>query len=386
MNRTIAYLDNAATSNPKPPAVWQAMQHYMTNVCASPGRGGYSLSLDAGRIEYHAREGIQALFHAPSEEQVVFTLNVTHALNCAMRGLLSAGDHVLTSSMEHNSVIRPLRLMQERVGIDVTVVGCDSRGLLDPDDMRKALRPNTKMIILTHASNVAGSILPIEAVSGIAHDANAYFVVDTAQTAGFLDIDFAQLNPDVLAFTGHKSLLGPPGTGGFIVNTKTAERFAPMVAGGTGSKSDDEHQPSFLPDKFEAGTPNTVGIAGLAAGVAFVMETGIKTIRAHEMSLAGQFIDGVKAIPKIRVYGPEDMARRVATVSITMADLDLAEIAYRLDVEYGIMVRSGLHCSPLAHKTIGTFPEGALRFSFGWFNTKADVARAVDALSRLAAA
>lgn len=386
------YLDNAATSVPKPPQVWEAMQQYMLNIGASPGRGGYSLSLDAGRLTLNARIAAARLFRAPSEEHVVFTPNVTYALNCAIHGLLRPEDHVVTTSMEHNSVIRPLCHAKDQNRVEVSIVGCDSLGRLDPDDIRKAIRPNTKMIVMTGASNVVGTILPVADVGRIAAEAGAFFVVDAAQTAGVIDLDFGALGADILAFTGHKALYGPPGTGGMIVSDRAAAEMLPLAQGGTGSKSDEERQPGFLPDKFEPGTPNTVGIAGLAAGMQFVQKTGPDRIRRHEAELASRFVQQAVDIgPKVRVLGPWGSGEAsaddaVATVSISFEDgcIDPGRLAYELDAEFGVMVRSGLHCAPLAHKTVGTFPEGTVRFSFGWFNTIADVDRAATALAELA--
>lgn len=377
------FLDNAATSNPKPEAVKQAMMDYLCNIGASPGRGGYSLSLEAGGIVFEAREAICNLFNAPSEDQVIFTPNVTYALNLALQGLLKPSDHVITTGMEHNSVIRPLRTLEEKRQVKVTVVPCDSEGRLDPQDIQAALCPNTKLIVFTHASNVSGTVMPLADIAAIAHEAGIFLLVDTAQTAGVLQLDFKQLKLDGLAFTGHKSLYGPPGTGGLVVSKRLAKEMEPLIYGGTGSKSDDEHQPLFLPDKFEAGTTNTVGIAGLLAGIKFITDTGQQQIAAHEKHLAQLFIDGLNDIPQIKLHGPKGEQNRVATVSITVPGQDLGELAYRLDAKYGIMVRSGLHCAPLAHRTLGTFPEGTLRFSFGYFNTEEEVIYSLDALNTL---
>jgi cysteine desulfurase family protein len=380
----VPYFDNAATSHPKPEITWKAMEHYLKQVGCNPGRGGYAGSIEAGRIVFAARERLKALFNAPSEKQVIFTPNVTYALNFAIKGLLSPGDHVILSSMEHNSVVRPLRFMEKHYGVKLSIVPCDRAGRLDPEDVRRALRENTKLVVLTHASNVTGTILPVAEVAAVLRESEAFFVLDTAQTAGVLDIDFQALGLDFLAFTGHKALYGPPGTGGFVISERAAERLVPFVQGGTGSKSDLGEQPDFLPDKFEAGTANTVGIAGLGAGIQFVTATGLEKIREHEQNLTRLFLAGIEGIPGVRVYGPEQMDERVATVSLTLDGADLGEVAARLDAEYGIMVRSGLHCSPLAHKTIGTFPAGTLRFSFGYFNTEEEVLTAVEALQALA--
>lgn len=381
----MVYLDNAATSKPKPESVWQAMEDYIRNVGCSPGRGGYACSLEAGRILFDAREKIRTLFNAPSEKQVIFTPNVTYALNFAIKGLLPPGSHVITSSMEHNSVVRPLRFMEKHCGVTLSLAPCDGEGRLDPEAVRRLLKPTTRMIILTHASNVTGTIMPVAEISRIAREAGVLFVLDTAQSAGVLEIDFQALGLDVLAFTGHKSLYGPTGSGGFIVSERAAAQMTPLIQGGTGSKSDLEEQPDFLPDKFEAGTTNTVGIAGLSAGIDFVLATGTEKIRRHEEKLTRLFLAGLQNVPAVRVYGPPTAKERVATVSLTLGDRDPAEVAYRLDSEHGIMVRSGLHCSPLAHRTIGTFPQGTLRFSFGYFNTEEEVVYSLKALQAIAA-
>jgi cysteine desulfurase/selenocysteine lyase len=323
------YLDNAATSNPKPDTVWQAMESYMRTLGTSPGRGGYASSLASGRLVFSTRSRVCSLFNVPTEKQVVFMPNVTYALNTAFKGLLVPGDHVITSSMEHNSVIRPLRFLEAEGDIEVSIVPCNSKGELDPEDVRKALRPDTKMIVLTAASNVTGTLMPIHAVGRIAREAGVYYVLDTAQAAGYLDLNFGDLATDVLAFTGHKSLYGPPGTGGFVLSERAAAQMVPLVQGGTGSRSDREEQPEDLPDKFEAGTLNTVGIAGLGAGVEFVLEQGLARIRVHESNLTRLFIAGLREISGLRFYGPDEDRERVPTVSVTLPGLDLGEVAYR---------------------------------------------------------
>ncbi len=388
------YLDNAATSYPKPDEVWESMSRYMHDIGASPGRGGYRSSLDAGRLVFEAREVAARLFRASGAEQVVFTPNVTYALNFAIHGLLRRGDHVVTTSMEHNSVIRPLRSAQESIGAEVTIVKCDAQGRLNPHEVRRALRPNTRMVVMTHASNVFGTVMPIAEVAGVAREAGVFMIVDAAQTAGVIDIDLGLLPVDVLAFTGHKGLYGPPGTGGMVLSPRAATEIAALIQGGTGSRSDEEFQPGFLPDKFEPGTPNTLGIAGLGAGIGFVLENGVDQIGLRELQLASEFAQAARAIPGIRVFGPWEASdeaaacdpARVATVSVgfVSAQADPARAAYLLDKDFGIMVRSGLHCAPLAHRTLGTFPAGTLRFSFGWFNTMSDVRSAADALSCIA--
>jgi cysteine desulfurase/selenocysteine lyase len=377
------YFDNAATSKPKPKNVLDAINGYLEDICTSPGRGGYALGLEAGRIIFETREKIKHLFNGQKEENVVFTQNVTYALNFALLGLLKPGDHAITTSMEHNSVIRPLRFLQKYKNVKFSIIKCNEKGELDPADIIREIRPSTKIIVLTHASNVTGTILPIESLPEIKNKTDAFMVLDAAQTAGVIDIDFEQLGLDCLGFTGHKSLYGPPGIGGLVMSDRACDAIVPTVLGGTGSRSDVEYQPDFMPDKMEAGTPNTAGIAGLSAGLDFIQKTGIKSIYKHEMKLTADFINGLKQIPRVKIYGPDQLDKRVSTVSITLDGFDMGELAFRLDTEYGIMIRSGLHCSPLGHKTIGTFPEGTLRFSFGFFNTEEEVKYCIEAIKNL---
>nr|HID12853.1 aminotransferase class V-fold PLP-dependent enzyme [Anaerolineae bacterium] len=378
------YFDNAATSWPKPPGVVEAMVHFMDDVGANPGRSGHRLSVEAGRIVYDAREAVAELFNAPDPLRVVFGLNVTEALNLALRGLLRPGDHVITSSMEHNSMMRPLRAL-ERQGVQVTVVRCSPEGFLDPADVEKALRPNTVMIALNHASNVVGTLLPVAEVARIARQHGLLLLVDAAQTAGAYPIDVQADGIDLLGFTGHKSLYGPMGTGGLIIGERVdLARLEPLKRGGTGSRSELEEQPDFLPDMCESGTPNAVGLAGLEAGVRWVSERGAETIRAHEVALTQRLIDGLREIPGVTVYGGLDATRQTATVSFNIVGLEPSEVGLRLDEEYGIMCRVGLHCAPAAHRTIGTFPVGTVRFGLGYFNTVEEVKAAVGAVRDLA--
>ncbi|GAB4402609.1 MAG: aminotransferase class V-fold PLP-dependent enzyme [Anaerolineales bacterium] len=378
------YFDNAATSWPKPPQVAEAMMHFLRDVGANPGRSGHRTAVESGRIVYAAREAICELVNAPDPLRVAFTANVTVALNMAMGGLLRPGDHVITSSMEHNSVMRPLRAL-ERKGVELTVVRCSPEGFLNPADVQAAIRPNTRMIVLNHASNVAGTILPVREVGHIARAHNLLLLVDAAQTAGAYPIDVQADGIDLLAFTGHKSLLGPMGTGGLVLGPRVdVSRMEPLIRGGTGSRSEREEQPDFLPDMLESGTPNAVGIAGLEAGIRWVLERGVEAIRAHEMALAQRAIDGLRAIPDVTVYGPLDAARQTATVSFNIAGMEPSEAGLRLDEEHGILCRVGLHCAPAAHKTLGTFPVGTVRFGMGVFNTADEVDAAVAAVEALA--
>jgi cysteine desulfurase/selenocysteine lyase len=378
------YLDNAATSWPKPPGVAQAMVHFLDEIGANPGRAGHRLAVEAGRIVYDTRELVAELFNAPDPLRVVFGHNVTEALNLALRGLLRPGDHVITSSMEHNSMMRPLRAL-EREGAEVTVVSCSPEGFLDPADVARAIQPNTTMIALNHASNVVGTLLPVAEVGRIARQHDLVLLVDTAQTGGAYPIDIQTDGIDLLGFTGHKSLYGPMGTGGLIIGERVdLARLEPLVRGGTGSRSEHEEQPDFLPDMGESGTPNVVGLAGLGAGLRWVLEQGITTIRAHELALTQQLIAGLSDIPGVTVYGGLEATCQTATVSFNIDEMPPSEVGLRLDEEYEVMCRVGLHCAPAAHKTLGTFPVGTVRFGLAAFNTPEEVEAAVGAVTQLA--
>ena len=380
----LIYFDNAATSWPKPPKVISAMVHFMEEVGANPGRSAHRLSVEASRIIYETREALAQLFNIADPLRIAFSLNGTESLNLALYGILRPGDHVITSSMEHNSVMRPLRAL-EREGVEVTVVPSSPEGFLDPADLEKAIKPNTKLIVLNHASNVVGTILPIAEAGEIARRHGLLLLVDAAQTAGAYPIDVEADKVDLLAFTGHKSLYGPMGTGGLYIGERVnLEEFEPLKRGGTGSRSELEEQPDFLPDMCESGTLNAVGLAGLGAGVRFVLEQGVDEIRRHEVELAQKLIMGLLVIPGVTVYGGHDAERQTATVSLNIEGLEPSEVGLRLDEEYGILCRVGLHCAPAAHKTIGTFPRGTVRFGLGYFNTLEEVERAVEAVEQVA--
>ncbi len=380
----LIYFDNAATSWPKPAGVAEAMTHFLTEVGANPGRAAHRLAVEAGRLVYGAREAVAELFHTADPLRVVFGANVTEALNLALTGLLRPGEHVVTSSMEHNAVMRPLRAL-ERQGVELTVIPCSPAGLLDPAEIAAAIRPNTVLIVLNHASNVTGTLLPVAEAGRIARDRDLLLLVDAAQTGGAYPLDMEAAQIDLLAFTGHKSLQGPMGTGGLIIGQRVKPgRLAPLKRGGTGSRSEREEQPEFLPDLAESGTPNAVGLAGLAAGVRWVLEQGVDSIRAHELSLTQQLLEGLAAIPGVIVYGGREAARQTATVSFNIEGIASSEVGLRLDEEYGILCRVGLHCAPAAHKTLGTFPEGTVRFGLGPFNTAAEVTCSLEAVRQLA--
>ncbi len=403
--KRLIYMDNAATSFPKPPQVMQAMVHFMEHVGANPGRSGHPLAREAGKIVDGARNSLARLFNADDPSRVCFTLNITGALNTVFLGYLNAGDHVVTTSMEHNSVMRPLVYLQEAGHISLDIVPCDRKGLLDMDALARLLRRDTRLVVLNHASNVCGTLQDVAAVKAVTGDIP--LLLDAAQTAGCYPIDMKALGVDILTFTGHKGLLGPQGTGGFCV--REGIDLKPLVRGGTGSMSEDLHQPDFMPDSMESGTQNNVGIAGLGAAVDFILGEGVENIRLHEEGLTRRLLDGIYDLQNVAIYGPLDPARQTATVSITFDstlpedsegslgcgainlewfgdNVSPGEAEDRLGSQYNIMVRVGLHCAPMAHRTIGTFPDGTVRLSMGYFNTFEDVDAAVQAIKRIAAA
>ena len=375
------YFDNAATSWPKPPQVLAAIGDCLAEAGGNPGRAGHRLSIAAARVVEDARELLADLFNAGDPSRIVFTHNATHALNIALLGLLRPGDRVVTTSVEHNSVMRPLRHLETQ-GVELTVVACRPDGTLPLDEMRRALRPGTRMLVTTHASNVLGTVMPIGELAGAAHAAGALYLVDASQTAGALPIDVELAGVDLLAFTGHKALLGPTGTGGLFI--RPGLDVAPLMRGGTGSDSDRELQPGFHPDVHESGTLNVAGIAGLAAGVRFLREVGIDSVAAHERRLVAAFREQAAGIPSLTVYGPDEATRRCGVVSFNLAGVSSSEVAQMLDDSFGIMARAGLHCAPSAHGTAGTFPAGTVRFAFGWFNTVDEIHTSAAALGELA--
>ena len=377
------YFDNAATSCPKPPTVIQAINEYFNTIGVSPGRGGYRLGLEAGRKLLAAREVIADFFNCLDPAKVVFTLNITYAINFVLRGVLKKGNHVVTSSLEHNSVARPLEALKKSGIIDYTAVKADGDGFINPDKIRKAIKTNTRLIVLNHASNVFGALQPAEEIGRIAGEHGLLYLLDTAQTAGSMPIDMQRLNVNFLAFTGHKGLFGPPGIGGLCIDMDEETILEPLILGGTGSKSHLLEQPEAFPDRLESGTPNTPGIMGLTAGIEFIQRTGLEKIRQHEMDLLKHFIAGCNDLPEIEIYGARDLSRQTPCVSLNMKNMDGGQLSFILDHVYGIMTRSGLHCAPWAHETMGTFPEGAVRFSFGWFNTLEEINYTLTALKEI---
>jgi len=383
MKRTI-YLDNAATSWPKPREVTDAVLHFMRDVGGSPGRSGHSLAVEAARIVYDTRESLAALFNVPDPLSIVFASNATMAINQVLFGLLSPGDHVVTTSMEHNAVMRPLRYLQSK-GVLLTVVPCSPDGRLNARDVQQALRPDTKLVVVNHASNVVGTVLPVADVGLITGDRNIPLLVDAAQSAGAWEIDMQEMHIDLLAFTGHKALLGPQGTGGLVIGSRIdPARLLPLTRGGTGSHSEFEEQPDFMPDRYESGTINGPGIAGLGAGVKYVLQRGIEDIREYEARLTGRLIQGLQETAGVQVYGTGDACAQTATVSFNIRGLEPSEVAQRLDEDYGILCRPGLHCAPSAHRTIGTFPHGTVRFGLSVLSSTEDVDLALKAVKRIA--
>ncbi|MDI7276308.1 MAG: aminotransferase class V-fold PLP-dependent enzyme [Anaerolineae bacterium] len=380
------YLDNAASGWPKPPEVVEAMVHFMREIGANPGRSGHRLAVEAARAVYGTREALATLLGVSDPLRIVFGANATEALNLALQGLLREGDHVITSSVEHNSVMRPLRALQRR-GVELSIVHCTPQGLLDPRAVEAEIRPNTRLIALVHASNVVGTLLPIGEVGRIARRYGLLFLVDAAQTAGAIPIDVEADAIDLVAFTGHKALLGPQGTGGLYIGPRVAlDELPPLLRGGTGSRSESEEQPEFLPDRYESGTLNGVGLAGLGAGVRYLLQAGVSHVREHELALTRQLLAGLARIPRVIVYGTGEAEKQVATVSFNVEGLEPSEVGLRLDEEHGVLCRVGLHCSPGAHRTIGTFPVGTVRWSLGYLNTAAQVDMALEALASIAAA
>lgn len=382
MKKTGIYFDQAATSYPKPKSVVEAMVHFMSEVGVNVGRGSYREAYTADSVVYETRELLKTLFNASDSKNVIFTANITQSLNMVLKGYLKPGDHVLVSAMEHNAVMRPLIQLKAN-GVSFDRIPCTSEGELILESIEGLIKDNTKAIIMTHASNVCGTMMPIEEVGKLCEKHRLKFIVDAAQTAGVIDIDMKAMHIDVLTFTGHKSLLGPQGIGGFLLTDEMAISIEPYIAGGTGSFSHTEDMPSQMPDKFEAGTLNTPGVYGLNAALKYLMALGLNEIRNKEMALTQMFLEGLKRFPNVTVIGKQETFNRTAVVSIQIEGIDIAHVAYLLDKEYHIMTRVGLHCAPHAHKTLGTYPIGTLRFSFGHLNTPDEIQTCLEALETI---
>ncbi len=375
------YLDNAATSFPKAPGVVEAVKECLERTGGSPQRSGHAMSLQASRIVYETRKRVAALLNASDPSRVVFTLNATDALNTALRGMLHPGDHVVTTTIEHNAVARPLRAL-EAEGVELTRVQCAPTGELDAEQFAAAMRPDTKLAVIVHASNVLGTVLPVAELCAAAHARGVPMLVDASQTAGHLLIDVQADGIDLLAFTGHKGLLGPQGTGGLYI--REGIDVEPLRRGGTGSRSGSDVQPDFLPDRFEGGTLNTPGIAGLGAALEYIASEGIDKLREHEFKLTAMLLDGLEGAPGITVYGMRDAAARVGLVAFNIGDLDSAEVAERLESTHDIISRPGLHCAAWAHATMGTLQRGAVRLSVSPFTRESDVQQAIAAVREIA--
>ncbi len=374
------YMDNAATTMRKPKEVIEAVVTAMGSM-GNAGRGANEASLSASRIIYDTREKLCRLFHGESPKQIVFTANSTESLNIAIKGLLEPGDHVVTTMLEHNSVLRPLYEMQEK-GVRLTIVKSNEKGMLDRKDLEAAVTPGTKMVICTNGSNLTGNYIPLKPISDIAHRNGALFVVDASQTAGVFPIDVQEMGIDVLCFTGHKGLLGPQGTGGMYVKEGIALR--PLKSGGSGVQTYSKIHPTEMPTALEAGTLNGHGIAGLHAAMSYLEETGVDAIRAREQELMKRFYDGVKEIPTVKIYGDFSSMDRCAIVTLNIGDYDSSEVSDELLTEYNISTRPGGHCAPLMHEALGTVEQGAVRFSFSHYNTEEEVDAAIEAVRELA--
>ena len=377
------YLDNSATTYPKPEDVYSSVLNYMKNIGANPGRGGYSNALEGDRIIFSCREALMRLFNFDKLENIIFTSNITESLNTILKSIIKDGWHIITSSIEHNSVMRPLFSIKQKKNIEIDIIKCSKEGVINVENFKKSIKSNTKLVVLTHASNVIGSIQPLEEIGKICKDNNIYFVIDSAQSAGAIPVDFYKLNCNALTFTGHKSLLGPQGIGGFLIDDSLNNEASPFIEGGTGSLSQSTIQPDFLPDKFESGTLNAPGIAGLLSGVNYILKEGVTGIQAGETDLCQHFINGLLNINSIELYGLKEASLRTPTISINSSKINNAELGFILDRDFGIMARTGLHCAPSAHETIGTFPGGTLRFSLGPFNDKKDIDYTLYALDSI---
>jgi len=376
------YLDHAATSFPKPAAVVSETVRYLTRVGSNVNRGAYGSAYEAEETLYSLRQSLTELFGGPDCRNTVFTPNVTAALNQLIKGLLRPGDHVLVSAMEHNAVMRPLHQLLSR-GVRYDVIPSDGEGNMLLSGAEAMLRPETRAIICTHASNVCGTVQPVAELGALCRRRGLLLIVDSAQTAGLFPLDMEKMHIAALAFTGHKTLLGPQGTGGFLLRGDLAGEPEPLIAGGTGSLSHRLEMPDFLPDRFEAGTPNLPGLFGLAGALGYLKERGPESLLRHELELTGRFLSGLTQIPRLRRVGRADTLSRAPVVSVQIRQGELAEAARALDSRWGIQARVGLHCAPLAHRALGTFPEGTLRFSFGPENTEKEVDTCLEALAEL---
>lgn len=376
------YFDNGSTSFPKAPGVGDAIRDIIEHGAYNINRGGYEGAYEVADMVLTTREQLCRLFHFSESRNVVFTPSITYSLNYVIKGLLRPGDHVIVSSMEHNGMMRPLVQMAHQ-GVTFDAAQADRDGVLAPQKVEDLIRPNTRAVMMLHASNLCGTMLPIQQVGEICARHGLIFVVDTAQTAGVFPIDMEKMHIDALCFTGHKGLRGPQGVGGVLLRDELCSQMTPLISGGTGSRSDSEEVPDFMPDRFESGTMNLPGIAGLHRALTYLEEYGIENIARQELAICQRFIDGALTLPDTRVVGKLDTQDRAAIVSLDFQKMDNAEVSFLLDNQYGVMTRCGLHCAPRAHKSLGTFPQGTVRFSFSHHNTPEEVDTCIEGLRKI---
>jgi len=380
---TEVYLDNAATSYPKPESVYQAVENFMRQIGASPARGSYIKAQESERILLKLRSKLSNLLGITDPSNLIFTANSTDALNLAVKGFLKEGDHVVVTDLEHNALLRPLWSLRRTRGIDITIVKSNAQGQVSPNDMIQAVTPRTRLVACIHASNVLGTLQPIQEISKKTRELGIPLLVDGSQTAGAVPVNVEELGIDMFAFTGHKSLLGLPGTGGLFL--RSGLELEPLREGGNGLNSESLEQPITRPERYESGTPNMIGLAGLLAGVEYLSDTGIDKIREHEIKLNQQLMEQFKKIDGVIIHGPE-ADKKVAITSISLKELDTTEVGQMLGKKFGIMVRTGIHCSPLIHKNLPSKEKGTIRFSLGWANTQQDVEMAANAVRDIAQA
>ncbi len=376
------YFDNGSTSWPKAPGVQEAVSELLKNGAFNINRGNYAGAYEVESVVLETRDQFVQLFHGTDSRNVIFTPGITYSLNYFIKGFLKTGDHVLVSGLEHNAVMRPLEQMK-LAGVDYDIVPVDEEGNLDPEDLRERIRINTKAVIMTHASNVCGTVVPIREIGSICKEYGLFFAVDTAQSAGTLPVDMQECQIDFLAFTAHKGLLGPQGIGGFLISERLDKKMEPYIAGGTGSQSDSLLMPDYLPDKYESGTMNLPGIIGLHASLDYIREQGLKAIHDKKMELTEYLLNEVKRIPQVRIVGRKDVQDRVAVVSLDFLTIDNAVAAFELEQECGVMTRVGLHCAPAAHQSLHTFPQGTVRFAFSASNTFSEIDRCVEGILKI---
>ena len=376
------YFDNGSTSWPKAPGVQEAVLELLKNGAFNINRGNYAGAYEVESVVLETRDQLVQLFHGTDSRNVIFTPGITYSLNYFIKGFLKTGDHVLVSGLEHNAVMRPLEQMK-LAGVDYDIVPVDEEGNLDPEDLRERIRINTKAVIMTHASNVCGTVVPIREIGSICKEYGLFFAVDTAQSAGTLPVDMQECQIDFLAFTAHKGLLGPQGIGGFLISERLDKKMEPYIAGGTGSQSDSLLMPDYLPDKYESGTMNLPGIIGLHASLDYIREQGLKAIHDKKMELTEYLLNEVKRIPQVRIVGRKDVQDRVAVVSLDFLTIDNAVAAFELEQECGVMTRVGLHCAPAAHQSLHTFPQGTVRFAFSASNTFSEIDRCVEGILQI---